>query len=76
MICEAVNSKLYLFLWGMTREISLIWSSIGSLLSIMEAAVPLGLMPFEIVLIGRGASSILRFLEAGSEGAAFRSPET
>jgi hypothetical protein len=78
LIWEAVNSKVYFFRWGMTNEISFTRSSTGPLSATAAIAAPFRLVPiipFEIVLIGSPASSILRFLEAGSEGLEVRISE-
>jgi hypothetical protein len=70
---------MYFFRWGITNEMSLTRSTTGPLSSIAATVAPLRLVlivPFEIVLIGRPASSILRFFEAGSEELEFRISET
>jgi hypothetical protein len=68
-MCEAVNSRVYFFRWGITREISLICSNAASSTGTVDEAVAalfVLLVPLAMVLMGREISSILRFLEAGS----------
>ncbi len=66
-----MTSKVYFFLWGMTKEMSLTRRSPGPLSSIGGTAAwprDVPVVPFAIVLIESPASSILRLLEAGSKG--------
>jgi len=69
-----VKQRVYFFLWGTTREMSLTSRRIGSFPFACEApvAVPFDVaspfVPFSAGRLGR-SSSRRRFLEAGSESA-------
>lgn len=74
-----VNLRVSFFRCGTTTLMSWISSSVESTTSddaVDSGAGPEPLVPFVMVLSVRGASSSLRFLDAGSSGVDFRKSDT